>query len=148
MHITRFQKGAGYSHRDLLRLSHPHAAPSLRKRRWDDDSAETLVYDQLFHYACTGKLNAEKRQLPVDQDEPARKRERCDYEVTPEMVHAENVSQAIRLINAVAEAKSFKTNDPGAAERCAELIREHGKSRVTNRIKLRLRVRCRPWIIF
>ncbi|KAH7719605.1 CRE-ROP-1 protein [Aphelenchoides avenae] len=127
MHITTHPQRNGYSHRDLLRLAHPHAAPSLRRRRWDDRCPpETLVYDQLFHYACTGRLSAEKRQLPVDQDEPARKRERCDYEITPQMVQAENASQAIQLINAVAEAKTFKPDDRGAEERCAELIRQHG----------------------
>ncbi|KAH7709094.1 CBN-ROP-1 protein [Aphelenchoides avenae] len=44
----------------------------------------------------------------------------------PEMVEAENDSQAIRLINAVVEAKSYSACEPAAEKRCAELIREHG----------------------
>ncbi|KAH7703769.1 CRE-ROP-1 protein [Aphelenchoides avenae] len=119
MHITKYPQRAGYSHRDLLRLSHPHASEGRSQE-------ETLVYDQLFHYACTGQLSAQKRHLPMDQDAPAAKRGRCDYEITPEMVEAENASQAIRLINAVVEAKSYNACEPAAEKRCAELIREHG----------------------
>jgi hypothetical protein len=51
MHITKYKSREGYSHRDLLRLSHPQASQHHAKK---DSEHTTLVYDQIFHFACKG----------------------------------------------------------------------------------------------
>lgn len=50
MHLTKYQNREGWTHRDLLRLSHPMASHNNKELC----NRSTLVYDQMFHYACTG----------------------------------------------------------------------------------------------
>jgi hypothetical protein len=54
MHVTKYKSREGYSHRDLLRLAHPQASRNHAGKEWDEQARLTLVYDQIFHFACTG----------------------------------------------------------------------------------------------
>uniref|UniRef100_A0A915DLA6 TROVE domain-containing protein n=1 Tax=Ditylenchus dipsaci TaxID=166011 RepID=A0A915DLA6_9BILA len=67
-----------------------------------NDLKNSLVYDQIFCFACTGALDEEKRKL---DDEPLAKRSR--YNLTPEMIAEENT-------------------DWKDEEKCASMIKKYG----------------------
>ena len=52
LHITKYPSRESWSHRDLLRLSHPMASSNNKELA----NSQTLVYDQIFHYACKGSF--------------------------------------------------------------------------------------------
>ena len=54
MHITKYKNRMGYTHRDLLRLSHPCASQNHAIKSVADRDRLTLLYDQIFHFACNG----------------------------------------------------------------------------------------------
>uniref|UniRef100_A0A183CFI6 TROVE domain-containing protein n=1 Tax=Globodera pallida TaxID=36090 RepID=A0A183CFI6_GLOPA len=124
--MTKYRNRVGYTHRDLLRLAHPMACRNNNSRPfWPNE--QTLVYDQLFKYACSGIFDAEKGNLPSSDggEIPLLKKARCDYTLDERMVQTASESNALKFIEAVMEASKLKNGEPGE-QRCVELIREFG----------------------
>ncbi|KAI1714453.1 TROVE domain-containing protein [Ditylenchus destructor] len=118
MHITKYKNREGYTHRDVLRLAHPQASQNK------NDTEDTLIYDQIFHFACTGSFDEDKRVMPTTED-ISEKRKRCDYALTEKMIENEANSKAIELLKA-ADRVSKLTDSEEDAKTCAQHIRQYG----------------------
>lgn len=126
MHITKYANREGWTHRDLLRLAHPMSSMNNGERA----NQNTLIFDQLFHYACKGDFD-ETKGVPttaaVEEAEsgPVLKRARCDYVLTDQMIENAKNSEALEFIRAVKQASAL-ANDEAGEKRCVELIKEYG----------------------
>ncbi|KAI6184522.1 hypothetical protein M3Y97_00605500 [Aphelenchoides bicaudatus] len=99
--LTKYRNRCGYTHRDNLRLS--HADPKTISR--DGDDKQAILYDYLFYYACTGKLDKDFGDRYDD-----------------ETVKTLKSSDVAKFMNAVLEIAKLK---PENENECAQLIREN-----------------------
>lgn len=67
MHLTKYEKRDGWSHRDLFRLAHPQAKKNVHYEQ------RRLEIEQLYNYAVNGKLATRKLKLNGEELEQAKK---------------------------------------------------------------------------
>ena len=111
MHITKYQQRNGWSHRDLLRLS--HAKPKLENKE------DSLLMDHIFHYAVHGNLEMKKNE---ENYEPASKKKR-GYDFDQEAVSKIADHKVINFLQGFTELKQLKTEDQ--VKKACELIEKH-----------------------
>ncbi|CAK5095476.1 unnamed protein product [Meloidogyne enterolobii] len=137
LHITKYPSRESWSHRDLLRLSHPMASSNNKELA----NSQTLVYDQIFHYACKGSLfyfclifpklgdfNPQKSIIVESEganETPLLKKSRCDYGLTEQMIKYANDSVALEFIRKVMEMSKLKSDNEDDEKRCVELIKKY-----------------------
>ncbi|GMS95388.1 hypothetical protein PENTCL1PPCAC_17563, partial [Pristionchus entomophagus] len=123
MHLTKYGHREGWSHRDLFRLCHPIAPKG----------ENSLVYEQIFHYAVKGGLNERKRRLPLDSDEA--KAAKVKY--TEEHMKREEESKALALIDKFLSLTK-ETPDDEVAKAIKEigLVREHIPTEKLNSVEV------------
>uniref|UniRef100_A0A1I8AYM1 TROVE domain-containing protein n=1 Tax=Meloidogyne hapla TaxID=6305 RepID=A0A1I8AYM1_MELHA len=124
LHITKYPSRESWSHRDLLRLSHPMASLNNKELA----NSQTLVYDQLFHYACKGDFNPQKSIIVESEgttEMPLLKKSRCDYELTEQMINYANDSVALEFVRKAMEISKLKSDNEDDEKRCVELIKKY-----------------------
>uniref|UniRef100_A0A914N2X9 TROVE domain-containing protein n=1 Tax=Meloidogyne incognita TaxID=6306 RepID=A0A914N2X9_MELIC len=124
LHITKYPSRESWSHRDLLRLSHPMASSNNKELA----NSQTLVYDQIFHYACKGDFNPQKSIIVESEganEKPLLKKSRCDYGLTEQMIKYADDSVALEFIRKVMEMSKLKSDNEDDEKRCVELIKKY-----------------------
>uniref|UniRef100_A0A914P5A3 TROVE domain-containing protein n=1 Tax=Panagrolaimus davidi TaxID=227884 RepID=A0A914P5A3_9BILA len=112
MHITKYPQRNGWSHADLLRLSHPNVSKK---------SDDALLYDHLLSFAVHGKLDLGKNN--TNYTPPSKKKR--EYNVVPEKAQEVVQHESIKFLQNFLILKKLTTQKDDV-KKCTDFIREYG----------------------